>query len=585
MKKVLAILLVVSSLLTSLSILNFANASSPVVSTGILGSYPVSNGSVIAFLRDGGHYYFEGILYYYDIQSQETVNTGITVSNIALLPISISGSIIALSSLNRTICYYDISTGTLVDTNILGMNPSIDGSKIAFYAKTNPENWYTGRIMYYDIVTESLVDTGIENTICSPSLSGSTIAFNAGEWGIGLDLNGDGDVEDNIAEYYDMTTGTVVNTGFKAGGHCAVAGDKIAFSTSEYDEDMDLNGDGLLQNFILQIYDVSSQTKLNTGIIGFVNASASSGPVVTYISGYDSGRFMGGYYNTLTGLSESFDLGISPMSPTIGGTVITFFDRDFQTFDKSIQYIDISKSTSDTQSGIDVTVSSIGEGITLTFPQITEQGTTTISTTTTNPGTEIPSYQFLGTFNQITTTASFNGPVTIAFSYDPNTEGLDESTLKVFHWDGTQWADVTYSIDLQNHIIYAQTVSFSTFAIASKATADYVYSGVLQPVNVDGTSIFKLKSTIPVKFQLYDIQGNPITSAQARIYLAKVSNGIMGTELEAFSTSAANTGNLFRYDGSQYIFNLGTKDLSTGTWQIRIALDDGTSKYTFFSLK
>ena len=90
-----------------------------------------------------------------------------------------------------------------------------------------------------------------------------------------------------------------------------------------------------------------------------------------------------------------------------------------------------------------------------------------------------------------------------------------------------------------------------------------------------------------MKFQLTDSSGNPVTDAIARIYVAKISDGILGTEMEANSTSAATTGNLFRYDAAddQYIFNLGTKSLSPGTWQIRIELDDGTSKYVNVGLK
>jgi hypothetical protein len=115
----------------------------------------------------------------------------------------------------------------------------------------------------------------------------------------------------------------------------------------------------------------------------------------------------------------------------------------------------------------------------------------------------------------------------------------------------------------------------------------YAYGGILQPINADESSVFKLGSTIPVKFQLKDANGNFVTNAVAKIYLAKISSGITGTETEATSTSAATVGNLFRYDSTsnQYIFNLGTKSLSTGTWQIRIELDDGTSKSAKVSLK
>jgi len=115
----------------------------------------------------------------------------------------------------------------------------------------------------------------------------------------------------------------------------------------------------------------------------------------------------------------------------------------------------------------------------------------------------------------------------------------------------------------------------------------YDFSGILPPINEDGTSVFKLGRTIPVKFQLWDADGTFITDAVARISIAKISEGVVGTEVEAVSTSAATTGNLFRYDftSDQYIFNLATKPLSPGTWEIKIELDDGTSQFVTIILK
>jgi hypothetical protein len=106
----------------------------------------------------------------------------------------------------------------------------------------------------------------------------------------------------------------------------------------------------------------------------------------------------------------------------------------------------------------------------------------------------------------------------------------------------------------------------------------YTWSNVLQPINIDGTSIFKLGSTIPVKFQLTGPSA-AITNLAARIYVAPVSNSIVGSEVEAVSTSASDAGNTFRYDASagQYVFNLGTKTLTQGSWQIRIDLQDAAS--------
>ncbi len=112
------------------------------------------------------------------------------------------------------------------------------------------------------------------------------------------------------------------------------------------------------------------------------------------------------------------------------------------------------------------------------------------------------------------------------------------------------------------------------------------WSGVLQPVNADGSSIFRLGRTVPVKFRL--VEGSaPMTDLPALIFLAKVSNAVTGAEIEAISTSAADTGNTFRYDPveGQYIFNLSTQSLSQGTWQIRIDLRDGVTRTVLVSLR
>jgi hypothetical protein len=85
--------------------------------------------------------------------------------------------------------------------------------------------------------------------------------------------------------------------------------------------------------------------------------------------------------------------------------------------------------------------------------------------------------------------------------------------------------------------------------------SDVAWSNVLQPINADNTSIFKIGSTIPAKFVLTGASSG-IANLAAKLYLAKVSNGVVGSELEAASTSAADAGNTFRNDAmaDSYIF-------------------------------
>ena len=116
----------------------------------------------------------------------------------------------------------------------------------------------------------------------------------------------------------------------------------------------------------------------------------------------------------------------------------------------------------------------------------------------------------------------------------------------------------------------------------------YNFSDILSPIESDGTSVFKLGGTIPIKFQLKDAQGNFITNAVVRLNMQKFSNDEpSGEPIEAVSTAFSTTGNLFRYDASedQYIFNFSTKALSTGLWQLKIELDDGERYSVFIGLK
>src|SRR5262249_3075541 len=112
------------------------------------------------------------------------------------------------------------------------------------------------------------------------------------------------------------------------------------------------------------------------------------------------------------------------------------------------------------------------------------------------------------------------------------------------------------------------------------------WSGFLQPVNADGTSIFKLGSTVPVKFQLTGTYAG-VTNLVAHLSVAQVSGAITGDFSEAISTATADSGNTFRYDAqsSTYIFNLATSGLSKGTWALKIDLGDGVPHTVNFSLK
>ena len=131
-----------------------------------------------------------------------------------------------------------------------------------------------------------------------------------------------------------------------------------------------------------------------------------------------------------------------------------------------------------------------------------------------------------------------------------------------------------------------QITGQASFSLRVSYDAPTDGSFFLQPINPDNSSIFKAGSTIGVKFKLTGASAG-ITNLVAHISVARISSGVMGTYVETTSNAAPDGGNLFRYDATagQYIYNLSTKDMATGTWSLRVDLGDGIDHAIVVSLK
>ena len=177
------------------------------------------------------------------------------------------------------------------------------------------------------------------------------------------------------------------------------------------------------------------------------------------------------------------------------------------------------------------------------------------------------------------------------FSPSDGLSGLDGSEGETWITPGTPngVGMYTYSAHAQDRA--GNTISYGPknyLVLYGAAVAQVPY---LQPINVDGTSRFKLGSTIPVKFQAL-CNGVPVGNLVAKMYVKQGDSQPDPGVDEAISTAASTTGNLFRFTGSpdnQYIFNLSTKlgyvnpspesainNFGQGTWTLKIGLDDGT---------
>lgn len=117
---------------------------------------------------------------------------------------------------------------------------------------------------------------------------------------------------------------------------------------------------------------------------------------------------------------------------------------------------------------------------------------------------------------------------------------------------------------------------------------EYNFSGFLPPIQANGSKVYKRGRTLPIKFQLQDVGQSYISTASATITMQQFSDEApVGDPVEVESTSGADHGNTFRYDSDneQYIFNLNTKNLSSGVWQLQVRLNDGTVKTGMIKFK
>ncbi|MFT3895748.1 MAG: PxKF domain-containing protein [Anaerolineales bacterium] len=125
----------------------------------------------------------------------------------------------------------------------------------------------------------------------------------------------------------------------------------------------------------------------------------------------------------------------------------------------------------------------------------------------------------------------------------------------------------------------------------------YRFDGFLQPINDTGhtqtcgtnctVSIFKGGSTVPVKFQLKDANGNVVQSASLPIWITPQKGNATSSPVdESVYSDPATSGNTYRLDNGKYIYNWSTKNFAAGYyWRIGVTLDDGQTYYVIVGLK
>jgi sugar lactone lactonase YvrE len=228
--------------------------------------------------------------------------------------------------------------------------------------------------------------------------------------------------------------------------------------------------------------------------------------------------------------------------------------------------------------------------ISLTFPQVTSSGTTTVLPV--NPSSAGYSLGGSSLAFDITTTAAYPTPVptppgiVIAFQV---ARPLDVSQLTVFHNEGGTLVNVTCpspnpgpTPDTTTNTIYASVTSLSPFVIAQLPFT----AQVQQPINADGTSVFTAKrGVVPVKFTLIQNGVATCTLPSATIALTRTAGGTTGAVNESTYVMPSDVGSNFRIDSCQYIYNLDSSALGVGTYRVDIKINDVPVGSAVFQIK
>jgi len=124
--------------------------------------------------------------------------------------VSVSGDIVAYRWGNK-IWYYNATSHQTTETPVYGGCPSISGNIIT--SSPYPYIWnVTATIKYYNITSGTVTDTGLVGYEYDATVNGNIIVFGTNETLANTDLNADGDLLDEVIRAYDVSNGAVINT-------------------------------------------------------------------------------------------------------------------------------------------------------------------------------------------------------------------------------------------------------------------------------------------------------------------------------------------------------------------------------------
>lgn len=217
--------------------------------------------------------------------------------------------------------------------------------------------------------------------------------------------------------------------------------------------------------------------------------------------------------------------------------------------------------------------------VTVTFAAVTIAGQTTVEQVA--PGTlsaTVPGgFQIDGgPAFEISTTASISTPIQLCFDASTVTDPAVFATLAVLHGENGVFVDRTVSRDFATATICASVSSLSPFVMARRIGPAYHVQLLYDAARAAASG-----STIAVRVNLLDASGRNVSAANVTLKALSMTSAAGGSGIPVNDAGRSNPNGFFRFDPTLggYIFNLNTRGLKTGSYQLSIEGPDKPLRY------
>lgn len=177
---------------------------------------------------------------------------------------------------DRVLHTVEIASGAVVNTGMYASRVAVeddlihgDASEFAFNSDINGDGDKSDFVQFlYDAVQGAGSNMGRASNF-PIAVSGGYAAYTMFETSVGVDLNGDGDLADYVLQVHDVVAGSTFNLGLAVYlGEMDLDGAYAAIRVAESQQGSDLNGDGDLADFVVHSVHLPTRSVTNTALSG-----------------------------------------------------------------------------------------------------------------------------------------------------------------------------------------------------------------------------------------------------------------------------------------------------------------------------